>query len=51
MEGEKGDGNIRRINVLITVQSFRGNAFGRKVDATFFGITHAFQHMKYSVLE
>ena len=51
MEREKGDGNIRKINVLITVQNFTGNSFGRKVDATFFGLTHAFQHMKYSVLE
>lgn len=51
MEGGKGDGNIRKINVLITIRNFTGNAFGRKVDATFFGISHAFQHMKYSFLE
>lgn len=51
MEGEKGDGNIRKINVFITVQNFTGNAFGRKVDATFLGIKHAVQHTKHSFLE
>lgn len=34
--GKSGNGNIREINVFITVQNITGNAFGTKEDCTSF---------------